>query len=110
VKSDKPIRVSRQRPARQGLAGLLIGLFILVQVLAVSSPLHGFFHQDAAVPSHACVVTLFCHGQILVAAGVVDLLPPVFGQWLSPVTPRSSTVSGDVQLLPTRAPPFERFC
>ncbi|MHB8522115.1 MAG: hypothetical protein ACYDH9_15325 [Limisphaerales bacterium] len=105
VNTDKPTRVSRNKPARQGLAGLLIGLFIFVQVLAVSSPLHGFFHRDAAAATHACVVTLLAHGHVLLPFCAIQVPPPAFSITPFAATPVPTVVSSDYRLLPGRAPP-----
>jgi hypothetical protein len=60
------------------LAGLLVLVLLVLNVLAASSKLHELIHDDAGSATHQCAVTLFAHGQVDAAtADVSAIIPPV---------------------------------
>jgi len=81
-------------------------LWLGLVAVATFPELHDFFHSDAGLASHDCLVTQFSQNQLLnagsavvvVAAALVFLgLPPLFQR----LAPRPA----DVRLASSRAPP-----
>ena len=93
------------KKARQGVAALSLGVFLMVQAMAAVPALHNLVHSDSSNPSHQCAATLFVHGQVHysnVSVEVTRSVPCLPGrQW----KPNVIFVSADVQLLPCRGPP-----
>jgi hypothetical protein len=89
----------------RSIAAVLVVIFVFVQALAVSSPLHRLFHPDATAPTHACVVTLLAHGQIALAAATVPIPVPARFELPAPRTALSLAPAADYHLLPGRGPP-----
>ena len=90
---------------KPALAGLLVALVLLLNALAASFALHELVHKDADRASHACVVTLFEHGQVDSVSGEVPVAVPLV---LIETTPSSifSVPSTAIENLPPgRAPP-----
>lgn len=54
-----------------------MALVLLLNALAASPALHELIHKDANQASHACVVTLFAHGQVDSASGEVPVVVPM---------------------------------
>jgi hypothetical protein len=87
------------------IAGLLLGVFLLVLAMAHSWALHHSVCTDASAPAHKCAVTLLTGGQVHVAANAVAVAtaPNVVVARALP-EPLLLTVA-DFSLLPGRGPP-----
>jgi hypothetical protein len=102
VQRAKHIFNASGKPA---LSGLLVALVLLLNALAASPALHELIHKDADQAGHACVVTLFAHGQVDSVSGEVAVAVPLA---LIETTPSSifSVPSTSIQNLPPgRGPP-----
>ena len=54
-----------------------MALVLLLNALAASPALHELLHKDADHAGHACVVTLFAHGQVDSVSGEVAVAMPL---------------------------------
>ena len=93
------------KKARAGLAGLCLGVLLMVQAMAAAPALHELVHSDSANPAHQCVVTLFVHGQVHCSSVAVEVsqFVPCFS--CRQERPGVVFISADVQLLSCRGPP-----
>jgi hypothetical protein len=93
------------RAVKSGAAAFSLGVFLLVQTMAVVPAFHAWVHHDAGEPNHECAATLFLNGQVYSPTTVVEAppCPPV----LVSCAPACGVdfVSADVRLLPSRGPP-----
>ena len=102
--------MTSQSPGRTATAKaagslLCLGLFIFLELLAVSPELHQYFHPDANQPDHQCGVTLMAHGQVDAAPGALTVvLSPLFAFEI-PSLPLAAPVTVDHHFSPGRAPP-----
>ena len=78
---------------------------LLLNALAASPALHELIHNNADRASHACVVTLFAHGQIDSVSGEVPVVVPA--AWIETASSMIVSVPGTAieNLPPGRAPP-----
>jgi hypothetical protein len=92
----------RYRPV---IAGLLLGMFLIVLVMAHSWALHHSVCAEAASPGHKCAVTLLTGGQVHISSGTVTVTTtPVLT--LACVQPEPPFVTvAHYSLLPSRGPP-----
>jgi hypothetical protein len=94
------------RSSRPVWALICLGLFIALQLVAASGPLHQSFHADSSAPDHHCVVTLLSHGQVTLAGGGLWLLAFVAALlFVVRCADSGSFSSFDLRLSPSRAPP-----
>ncbi len=96
----------RARGFRRGAAWLCLALFLSLQLLAVSAPLHQRIHSDSTAPGHHCAITLLTQGQ-LSAPDVLAGLGLIFTAGICvPLLCRAVALSSfDYRLCPSRAPP-----
>jgi len=87
------------------LSGLLVVLMLLLNALASSPALHELIHKDADRISHACVVTLFAHGQVDSVSGEVSVAAPTASIETTPSSIFSVPSPAIQNLPPGRAPP-----
>jgi hypothetical protein len=87
------------------IAGLLLGMFLLVLAMAQSWALHRLVHPDAGRPGHKCAVTLLTDGQVDAASEdlQVTITPMVAIPSVRPAALLLAAV--DYSLLPSRGPP-----
>ena len=58
------VRRHFKRFGRPAIAGLLIGLILLLDLMAACPALHELIHHDSAAYDHQCAVKMFAHGKI----------------------------------------------
>jgi hypothetical protein len=93
------------RAAKDGAGFLFLGLFLLVQAMAMAPAFHAWVHHDACDPGHECAATLLVSGQVhCPTTGVETPKDPPVLVLLAPA-PCVDFVSADVRLLPSRGPP-----
>jgi hypothetical protein len=93
------------RAAKSGAGFLCLGVFLLVQTVAMAPSIHAWVHPDACDPGHECAVTLLVNGQVHCPTTIVEaakVLPVLVSA--APV-PCVDFVSADIRLLPSRGPP-----
>jgi len=93
------------RNLKRDFAGLLLGLFLIVEAMSIVPTLHSCIHKDAADSDHQCAVTMLSHGQVDCPGApvvIIDAQPPIE---FTPSAQIFVLVSIDVQLLPSRGPP-----
>ena len=96
--------------AARGLAGVLAGALLLIEILGGSGRFHQALHSNGKAPSSSCLLCLFAKGQ-------VDLAQPAMVGTASVKTPfhirllRESIALMDFTYLaaPSRAPPAFRL-
>jgi hypothetical protein len=94
------------RNFRRFAAVLCLGLFLALQVLAVSDSLHHSLHADAAAPGHSCVISALTQGQFNAPEFTGMLILAVFGFLFAlPVFYFAALSSFDHRLTPSRGPP-----
>ena len=93
------------KSGKLALSGLLVALVLLLNALAASSALHELVHKDADKASHACVVTLFAHGQVDSVSGEVPVAVPLALIETTPSTIFSVPSTAIQNLPPGRGPP-----
>ncbi|MDD5141272.1 MAG: hypothetical protein PHY43_13555 [Verrucomicrobiales bacterium] len=101
----QPAKPLFNQPGKPALAGLLVALVLLLNALAASPALHELIHKEAEKTSHACVVTLFAHGQVDSAScDVPVIVPTAFIKTTSSII-FSVPITAIENLPPGRAPP-----
>jgi hypothetical protein len=93
------------RTGKPALSVLLVALVLLLNALAASPALHEIIHKDAGRASHACVITLFAHGQVDSASGEIPVAVPTAGIETTPSIIFSVPGTAIENLPPGRAPP-----
>ena len=93
------------KSGKPALSVLLVAMVLLLNALASAPALHELLHKDSNQAAHACVVTLFAHGQVDLADGDVPVAVPAASIETVPSI-IFSVPSTAIQNLPTgRAPP-----
>lgn len=71
-------RIRRQsvRFGKPALAGLLVGIILLIDAMAACPALHEMLHKDADSPNHHCAVTMLAHGKVSAAHCEIVIPPP----------------------------------
>jgi hypothetical protein len=82
-----------------------VALVLLLNALAASPALHELIHKDADRAGHACVVTLFAHGQVDLADCDVPVAVPAASIETVPSIIFSVPSTAIENLPPGRAPP-----
>ena len=100
----------QRRVGRVIVAGLMLSLWLGLNLLALSPQLHHWLHKDSQSLTHHCVITQLDKGPML--AGLAEVpaiaLPSfVFGLLCLPDAGGFSLT--DYRLPPGRAPPFRCF-
>jgi hypothetical protein len=97
-------RALHGRRSRLWAGCLCLVLFLALQALAVSTPLHLAIHPDAGNPGHHCAITLVTHGQLTAPTtlSVVLNISTVFFQ--APAV-YAAPHSFEFRFSPSRAPP-----
>jgi len=93
------------KSGKPAFSGLLVALVLLLNALAASPVLHELVHKDAEKASHACVVTLFAHGQIDTVSGDVPAVVPTASIETATSIIFSVPSTAIENLPPGRAPP-----
>src|SRR5438477_2658633 len=62
LKTVRPAQQLRTWGRNSLAAGLMLVLFLGLQVVTASSALHQWLHPQSASPDHQCVITLVSHG------------------------------------------------
>jgi hypothetical protein len=103
VKAFQPRRIRHRRGLLVG--GLMLSLYLMLQVLAGSAVLHHWLHHDSNSPDHQCVIKQVAEGEVLVTpAEAIELRPEILSTPVV-VAPASCCVRADVLLPLGRAPP-----
>ncbi|HXJ61667.1 MAG TPA: hypothetical protein VNU68_33925 [Verrucomicrobiae bacterium] len=95
---------------RVAVAGLMLGLWLVLVALGSSPQLHRLLHADSSQPSHDCVVTQLTKSQFLTAGGAISAIvvaSSFFG--FPPLTERIALPAADIRLAPPRGPPSASF-
>jgi hypothetical protein len=96
----------RGRTSRRVWAMIGLVLFLALQLVASSEPLHKLIHADADSADHHCAVTLFSQGQVNAAETVSPLIAFVAALFfLLPLLQSAVFSSFDYRFAPSRAPP-----
>ena len=91
---------------RKLISGALLSLWLSLVALSAAPVLHRYFHGDAALPGHECVISTFTGSHILATAATPILPAPVFQVCGSqPVPARQPIPAPDRRLADSRAPP-----
>ncbi len=98
-------QIKNGRRPRPIIAGLMLGLFLLVSALANFEALHGDFHSNSEKADHQCAVTLLGSGQIdlPISAAIILFVSSVF--LIRAISKIDLFVSVDYLFQPGRAPP-----
>ena len=98
---DLPGGLSRRRAA-----SLMLGLFLLLQIFAVSDTLHRALHADACSPAHQCAITVLTQGHVASPGFILLLAVAVLGIQLFRASGREIALpSFDYSLAAVRGPP-----
>ncbi|MCP5524945.1 MAG: hypothetical protein H7A46_25750 [Verrucomicrobiales bacterium] len=96
------------RRVSRALVVVLLGLWAVAQLAAVSAPLHHLIHPDSDAPEHTCLVASIAEGQVEAALTTVEphIVPALMVQ--APVAVPPPAFVPVLFQPPERAPPSPR--
>jgi hypothetical protein len=92
--------------SKTGLAGLMLALWIGLEVLAVSPQLHRWFHNDSGAPEHQCFIVQLNKGSLVMPVEGWFVEAPANSSFLQPLAELVIFYpSFDYRVSDSRAPP-----
>lgn len=93
--------------SKAGMAGLMLALWIAMEMLAVSPQLHHWVHNDSAAPNHQCCIAQLSKGSLVLALQQPTV---VISEWVGLIQPCGEPAgictAFDYRISPSRAPPL----
>jgi hypothetical protein len=97
----------QRRISKAGVAGLVLALWFVLEVLAVSPQAHHWLHNDSGAPNHQCFLVQLNKGSLLSEFQSSPAPMPSSGDFVQGLASESCLFpSFDFRISPSRAPPF----